>query len=133
MSLTLEAEVYKVHETQQKTETFSVREAIVILDPSAKYPAYITIQATNNNTGLFDGLQKGQRVTVHLNINGRLYTDKQGQERSFTSLGCWKLETNGQAPQPAVSPASTPPPPSTPAMPPTVDISSDDDPNELPF
>ena len=127
MAITLEGVVHLVHEAEQKTDTFTVREMILTVDEASKYPAYITIQANNDKVSLFDGLQPGQQVTVHTNLNGRLYDDrKTGKQKSFNSLVCWKIDSESQP-----ASASTPPP-STPAMPPTVDISSDDE-DTLPF
>lgn len=105
MTITLDGQVHLVHETEQKTDTFSVREAIIVVDPSSQYPAYITIQANNDKASLFDGLQRGQQVRAHLNLNGRLYDDqKTGKQRSFNSLVCWKIELL------SAQPVSTPPP-----------------------
>lgn len=130
MGITLEGIVHLVHEKEQKTDTFAVREMILTVDPSSQYPAYITIQANNDKASLFDGLKPGQKVTAHLNLNGRLYDDKKsGKQRSFNSLVCWKIDSDSH---PA---ASTPPPASNTYMPPAVDISSDDgeNPDDLPF
>lgn len=130
MGITLEGIVHLVHEKEQKTDTFAVREMILTVDPSSQYPAYITIQANNDKAVLFDGLQPGQKVTAHLNLNGRLYDDKKsGKQRSFNSLVCWKIDSDSQP-----ASASTPLPASSPNLPPTVDVSSDDgSDDDLPF
>lgn len=103
MAITLEGQVHLVHETEQKTETFRVREMILTVDPASQYPAYITIQVNNDKETLFDGLQRGQNVRVHVNLNGRLYDDKKtGKQRSFNSIVAWKVDVLDQT--------STPPP-----------------------
>src|SRR5690606_29702675 len=123
MSLTLEAVVHNVKATQQITEKFQKREAIVCLDPSSQYPAYITLEATQKNVDLFDGIKKGDRIQADINLNGKLWTDKQGEEKAFTSLNVWSLSIVNTTP---ISTSSTPPPASSPDLPPPSADDSED-------
>ena len=88
----LKAIIYKVGETQQVTEKFKKRELIVITESTSQYPQHIKVQLSQDKCSLADTLVSGQEVTFHINLRGKLYTDKNGAENSITNLDVWKLD-----------------------------------------
>lgn len=93
---TITGVIYKIDETQQVSEKFSKRE--LILKTSGDYPQYIPVQFTNKNIDKLNAINKGQEVTIHYNLNGRLWNSPKGEEKCFCSLDGWKLDVIGSAP-----------------------------------
>lgn len=85
----------KVHEVgpiMQVSETFKKRELIVEVSENREYKEYIKFEANQDKTALFTGLKKGDEITVHFNLRGKPWTNKQGQTNYFNSLQAWKIE-----------------------------------------
>ena len=93
---TITGVIYKIDETQQVSEKFSKRE--LILKTSGDYPQYIPVQFTNKNIDKLNAINKGQEVTIHYNLNGRLWNSPKGEEKCFCSLDGWKVDVIGSAP-----------------------------------
>lgn len=98
-AIKLEGIVYKLGETKEVGEkNFRVREMILEVEPESQYPIYVTIQGTGDKCDKMDDMAPGSTVTVHVNLRGRLYTDKSGIEKSFNSFDLWKFEVNSSVP-----------------------------------
>lgn len=110
--------VYHVGTTEQATEKLTKRELIVKDESNEKYPQLIKIEAINDRCKLFDGLQVGQNVTVHFNLNGREWINPKGVKQYFNSLMAWKVEAGSVSSPEYVAP---------------VDISNAADDDDLPF
>lgn len=104
--------VLEVRATQQVTATFSKRELIVEIDGDTDYPQPIPIEAVQDKVSMFDGLVRGQTVTVKYNLRGNYW---EGGDRYFVSLQAWRVEAQ-ELPQSAQGPAA-PPAPNQPATP----------------
>ena len=91
--------IYSIGVTQQVTETFSKREFIV--ETQEEYKQYLSLQVTKDKCGILDSYKKGDEVKVHLNLRGRLWTNKEGVEVAFNTLECWRIEKITEATQPA--------------------------------
>lgn len=109
--------VHHIGATEQATEKLTKRELIVKEASNPQYPQYIKIEAINDRCKLFDGLSIGQSVTVHYNLNGREWVNKDGKKQWFNSLMAWKVEKGGSSPEFAA---------------PSDSIAADDD-SDLPF
>lgn len=109
----LKGKIHSVGQTQQVTESFKKRSLILETADNPQYPQYITVEASQDKVSLFDGLNVGQEVEIDTNLNGRLWTNKEGVEVSFNVISAWKVTKIGDVPAP-------------------VDISSDDG-DPLPF
>lgn len=88
-------------ETKQITEKFKKRE-FVVTDASGNYPQDILFQLTQDRTGLLDDINESDVVSVTFNLQGREWTNKEGEVIYFNSLDVWKIEKNqgGGAPTP---------------------------------
>lgn len=95
---------------------FEKRDLVIVTEE--QYPQTIIIQFTQQRCDLLDSLQVGQNVKVYINIQGREWTNPQGETKYFNTIEGWKIEviqtTNvaNQQPiqQPAAQAAPAPPP-----------------------
>lgn len=96
----LNVKIHSIGETQNVTETFSKREFIV--ETQEEYKQYLQLQVIKDKCDTLSNYKPGQDVKVHLNIKGRLWTNKEGKEIAFNTLECWKIEKaegNAEAPK----------------------------------
>lgn len=88
--MTIEGKVEAINPAQQISERFRKREFVVVTE-SAEHPQFIKIELHNDKCSLADGLTTGQKVKVHININGRKWNG--GHEiQYFNSIVGWKIE-----------------------------------------
>lgn len=64
-----------------------------------QYPQTIQFELFKDKVSLGDQIQIGQEIKVHFNIQGRDWTNHQGKTINFITLGAWKIEAMGYAPQ----------------------------------
>ena len=80
---------------------FQKRDLVITTD--GQYPQDIIIQFTQGNCALLDNLQVGQMVKIHFNLQGREWTNPQGEVKYFNTVVGWKIEliqtTNVSQPQ----------------------------------
>ena len=86
----LNVKIHSIGETQNVTDTFSKREFIV--ETQEEYKQYLQLQVIKDKCDTLSNYKPGQEVKVHLNIKGRLWTNKEGKEIAFNTLECWKIE-----------------------------------------
>lgn len=127
--VTITGTIKVVGKTQQVSEKFSKRE-LVVTEQGGQYPQLIPIEFKQDKTGLLDGYNPGEEVSVTCYINGREWTGKDGVTKYFLSLAGNRIERAG-----AVSSGNggggrqSAPPPSMADMPPITGSDEDD----LPF
>lgn len=95
----IKGRVFSVGETQQVTETFKKRELILEYADNQTYPQYIKLEANQDKVTIFDGLVSGQEIEASVNLQGRLWTDKNGVTTAFNTLNVWKINKLGEAVQ----------------------------------
>lgn len=91
----IDGTLHKVFPTENKTETFQARE-FVITTQDGNYQQFVKFQLTQDRCQLVDNYKPGQLVTVHFDIRGREWQDKY-----FTNLNAWKVESELLQPEPA--------------------------------
>ena len=69
---------------------FQKRDLVITTD--GQYPQDIIIQFAQGNCALLDNLQIGQIVKVHFNLQGREWTNQQGEVKYFNTVVGWKIE-----------------------------------------
>ena len=69
---------------------FQKRDLVITTD--GQYPQDIIIQFTQGNCALLDNLQVGQMVKIHFNLQGREWTNPQGEVKYFNMVLGWKIE-----------------------------------------
>lgn len=76
----------------QITPSFSKR-SIVVETVDDKYPQNYQIDAINNNMGIFDACNVGDKISLDCNLNGREYIKKDGSGLGyFISINTWRLD-----------------------------------------
>ena len=74
----------------------------------SKYPNHIAFTFKKDATSLLDGIREGQRCKVRFAIDGREWTNPQGQVKYFTDLTALKIEvlnSDGSSTEPVPAPA----------------------------
>ncbi len=99
MSYQIIGKLSEVHDTVNRTETFSVREFVLeVTSPTSQYADYVLFQLTNTRTGLIDMFTVGQEVVVDFDIQGRKWTNPEGRIVFFNRLNAWRISAyNAQA------------------------------------
>lgn len=76
----------------QITPTF-LKRSIVVETVDDKYPQNYQIDAINNNMGIFDACNVGDKISLDCNLNGREYIKKDGSGLGyFISINTWRLD-----------------------------------------
>ena len=89
----LNVKIHSIGETQNVSATFSKREFIV--ETQETYPQYLLLQVVKDKCNVLNNFQVGQLVSVSINLKGRLWTDKEGVEKCFNTIECWKINVVG--------------------------------------
>ena len=102
--------VEAVCEKQTFPSGFSKRDLVLTDDvgQQSQYPNHIAFTFKKDNCSLLDSVQEGQRVKVRFAIDGREWTNPQGQVKYFTDLTDLKLEVlsgDGTSVEPMPTPA----------------------------
>ena len=89
-TLEIQGTIIKIGETQQKSQTFRVRQ--FVLQTEGQYPQKLAIQFVNDNTTKLDDYQLGDQATVGVNIRGTEYADRStGEMKYFVNLSAWRI------------------------------------------
>lgn len=125
--------VHEIGVIQQVTESFKKREMVVAYAENPQFVEYVTFQATQDRTTIFDNLQIGQEVSVDFNLRGRPWTNKEGTTTYFNSLVAWRVTplSNQNTAASSGNYAEMPPPHNYSGMPSEFGNPTDDD--DLPF
>jgi len=102
--------VKKVQPTQTFNSGFTKRELVLTddIDSTSRFPNVIAFTFKKDNCSLLDSVQEGQRVKVRFAIDGREWTNPQGQVKYFTDLTALKIEIlsgDGSSVEPMPTPA----------------------------
>jgi hypothetical protein len=89
--MTITGTVHHIGQTEVISDKFSKR--LLVVATEDKFNNLAPIEFTKEKTGLLDGLQIGQSVSVEANVGGREYSGKY-----YTSITGWKLTSGQSAP-----------------------------------
>ncbi len=90
----LNVKIHSIGETQNVSATFSKREFVV--ETQEEYKQYLLMQVVKDKCNVLNNFQVGQLVSVSINLKGRLWTDKEGVEKCFNTIECWKINALSQ-------------------------------------
>lgn len=100
--------VEKVLATQTFSSGFTKRDVVMTdSDANSKWPNHIAFTFKKDNVSLLDNVQPGQRAKIRFAIDGREWTNPQGQVKYFTDLTGLKLEllnADGSSTEPVPAP-----------------------------
>jgi hypothetical protein len=94
--LKVTGQVFKVSEKIVKSEKFTFRN--LWLTHGDKYPQTIEIQFVNDKCALLDNVTPGDKVTIGINLDGRIWNGQDGQ-KVFNTIKGWSIEMAGQVKQ----------------------------------
>lgn len=102
--------VEKVLATQTFSSGFSKRDIVLTDDvgTESKWPNHIAFTFKKDAASVLETVKEGQRVKIRFAIDGREWTNPQGQVKYFTDLTGLKLEVlngDGTSTEPVPAPA----------------------------
>jgi len=106
----LKAKILEISNTMQVTNSFQKREFVVEYAENPTYPEYLKFEVIQDRCQILDGISPGEEITIHFNLKGRKWTDKNGEVKYFNSLQAWKIdksvdaEMNQDIPYPEIPP-----------------------------
>jgi hypothetical protein len=71
------------------SEKFKSKDVVLLTDD--KYPQYITIQLTQDKTGLLTEQNIGEIVEVSINLRGRKWESPTGEIKYFNTIEGWQI------------------------------------------
>ncbi len=95
MSYEITGKLAEKFETNQRTETFKVREFVIEKSENINgrdITNYVKFQCIQDKTAMPDRFNKGDEVKVFFNLRGNRY-DRDGKVSYFTNLDAWKMES----------------------------------------
>ena len=110
-----------IRDTQVITDKFQKREFVI--ETNEQYPQTLMFELQGQSCDTIDAYKVGQEVKVHINFRGRMWTNKEGEDKYFNTLVCWRLE-------PSNAPVGNYDPPKAKAAAKAAEAEDDDD---LPF
>ena len=94
--LKVSGQVFKVSDKIVKSDKFTFRN--LWLTHGDKYPQTIEIQFVNEKCALLDNVTHGYKVTIGINLDGRIWNGQDGQ-KVFNTIKGWSIEMAGQVKQ----------------------------------
>ena len=88
--LKITGKIIAIMEKQQVTDTFAKREFVIETDE--QYPQMVKFELMQDKCELIDKHRVGEEITVHFNVAGRKWNDKQGKDVYFVSVKAWRIE-----------------------------------------
>ena len=88
--------ILEINDIVQVSDTFKKREFILEYAENPQYPEFIKLETIQDKTELLSSLKVGDSITVHFNLKGRKWTNKDGVVSYFNSLQAWKIEEGSQ-------------------------------------
>ena len=110
--LNVTGRIHRIYETEsinrEGKDPFTKR-AFVLHVEEANWSEYPLFELVMDRVDLIDQYKVGDEVTVSFNLCGRGWTNKQGEEKFFTSAKAWRIQareevtTNTQTPETATA------------------------------
>jgi hypothetical protein len=90
-NFSIKGTIKKIFPLQQISDKFNKQE-FVLETIEDKYPQLLKFQCTQDRCNVLVGKEEGQKITVHFNLRGREWINKENKAMFFNSLDCWKIE-----------------------------------------
>ena len=88
--------IKRIFDTQKVSEKFAKRDLVVTTNEM--YPQDVKMQFTQDKCGLLDLYNEMDQVVVDINIRGREWINKEGEEVYFVTLEAWKINHDNGVP-----------------------------------
>jgi hypothetical protein len=116
-----QGKVVAISQTIQVSDSFKKRDFVLEIAENPQYPQFVKFDLIQDKCELFDKIKVGQTIDVQFNLNGRKWTDPNGEDKYFNSLQAWKVIASGTPSNTTSDPAAD------------YGKDNDDDLNTLPF
>jgi len=87
---TIKGKLIVINETQQVSEKFSKRTAVI--ETEDQYKQTIEVEFQQDKCALLDQFFGDEQVEVSINIKGRSWTNQQGEVKYFNTIQAWKID-----------------------------------------
>lgn len=87
----------------EETQTFGsngFKKRNVVVETTEQYPQKIQVEFVQAKTDLLDKFNKGDEVTISINLRGREWTNPEGEIKYFNSIQGWKIVKKGNQSSP---------------------------------
>lgn len=91
-NMNLTGQIKLIGETKTMGSGFRKRDFVLLTKD--KYPQNILIELTQDNCDSLNRFNKGDEVSVSINIRGREWTSPQGEVKYFNTIQAWKIEAD---------------------------------------
>lgn len=88
--MTISGTIKKVFPIQTFDSGFQLRECVLTTDE--KYPQDILVKFFKDKMSLLDNQKEGSSVEISINVRGKSFKDKAGNERYITEVVGWKID-----------------------------------------
>ncbi|BAV94097.1 DUF3127 domain-containing protein [Ichthyobacterium seriolicida] len=68
------------------------RKREIVLATEEQYQQHLLIEFTQDRCELLNAYKEGDKITAHINLRGRKWTNPEGKDMYFNSIHCWKIE-----------------------------------------
>lgn len=97
MNIQITGYIHSIADEQTISDKFSKRSFIVEVAENPQFPQFLTIEFQKDKCKILDKYSAGEEVKVDVNLNGRLWTNKENQVIAFNTLVAWRIESTGGA------------------------------------
>ncbi|NJC28000.1 DUF3127 domain-containing protein [Neolewinella antarctica] len=101
MSYEISGTLVKKYEVETKGESFKVRDFVIKANDGGQYDNFVKFQTTQDRTAIIEDLNEGDEIKVHFDLRGR-----QWQDKYFTNLNAWRVESVSAGSGAAAAPKS---------------------------
>jgi hypothetical protein len=92
----IKGQVKRILDTKIVSEKFKNRALHV--ETAGQYPKTIEVIFMQDKTAILDSYKVGDVVTIGINLNGREWTNPQGEIKVFNTVEGWKITKDETAP-----------------------------------
>lgn len=68
------------------------RKRLLVVETDEQYPQLLPIEFVQDKCDLLNALKEKQKVKVSINLRGRKWTNPEGIDKYFGSIGGWRVE-----------------------------------------
>lgn len=97
-SFEISGKIHEIFEIKQVSDAFRKREFVLEIDDNG-YIQHVKFQTVQQRCELLDNFKPGDQVRIRFSLNGRPYTNPEGETIYFTNLNVWAIELDTSQPE----------------------------------
>jgi hypothetical protein len=87
--------IKKILPTQAMSGGFEKR-IFWLLDDDQKYPNNFQLECWKADTIMLDDYNEGDKIIAYVDLKGKLFTGRDGEEKIMNTMKCWNIEKDGK-------------------------------------